>query len=222
MDIPTLKASSRGDSGKGVARKARAAGLVPATVYGGEGEPLNITVGQLDFLHLMNATQSEHAVIRLDVEGDKALSTPALIKEVQHHPVRGNVMHIDLMRIRLDQRISTVVPIEVLGRAPGVIAGGILDLMVREVEVECPATNVPDSVTLDVSKLEVGDRLYIRELVVPEGVAVIEDPERTVATVHAPRVVKEGAEEGVEGEAGAGEASAGEAGAGEDDSKDED
>ncbi|HOZ48338.1 MAG TPA: 50S ribosomal protein L25 [Candidatus Hydrogenedentes bacterium] len=204
MKIQTLKVKTRSGRGTGAARKLRQAGEVPGILYGGTGEAVGIRLNARAFERMLHAHAGEQAVVQLDVEDQPELSTPALLKVVQHHPVRGDAIHADFLRIRLDERITTIVPIRSEGRPVGVADGGILDHQLREVEVECLALDVPEEIRVDVSALNVGDSLHVSEIVPPEGVTIVTDPARVIAAVHAPRlaateeVPAEGAEEGAE------------------------
>lgn len=193
MELQTLSVKVRDGRGKGPARRVRRAGGVPGVLYGGGKDPLALELDLRELSRLLHGRGGEHAVVQLDVENDASLSGPAQIKQVQHHPVRGQVIHADFMRIRLDERITTLVPVELEGRAPGVIEGGMLELVLREVEVECPALEVPAQIVGDVSELNIGDTLRVSALVAPPNVTIITDPERTVVAVHAPRVAEEAA-----------------------------
>ena len=139
-----LKAWARGRSGKGGARQSRRDGDVPAILYGGKGEVLQLSINARTFTHLLHGTKGEHALVQLEVEGNPSLNGPAMVKEVQHHPVRGQVIHADLMRIRLDEKIKTLAPVVLVGRSRGVVDGGLLDHQLREIEIECFALDVPD------------------------------------------------------------------------------
>jgi large subunit ribosomal protein L25 len=202
MELKTLKANSRATTGSANARRLRREGFVPCVVYGGNGEPVGLQLEAREFARLLHAGRGEHAIVQLDVEDNPSLSGPAMLKEVQHHPVRGGATHADFMRISLDERIVTQVTVTLVGRAPGVVEGGVLDLIMREVEVECRALEVPESFQLDVSALGIGDSLHVSDLVVPEGITLVSEPDRMVVAVHASRL-SAAAETTEEGEAAA-------------------
>lgn len=204
MELQTLKASTRETTGKGHARRMRSSGYVPAVLYGGAAEPVSVRVETREFQRLLHAGRGEHAIIQLDVQDNPAASGPALLKEVQRHPVRGDLVHADFQRISLDERITTLVSVVLTGRAAGVAEGGVLDLMMREVEVECRALEVPEHLELDVTELGIGDSLKVSALTPPANVAIVSDPERTVVAVHASRLAV-AEEAGAEGEEGAAE-----------------
>lgn len=203
MELQNLSVNVRQTGGKGAARRTRARGGVPGVLYGGAGGSVPLLVERRAFEHLVHGRYGEHAVVQLEVAEEPALNTPALLKSVQHDPVSGIIMHADFMRIRLDERIQTVTSIQLVGQARGVVDGGVLDQQMRELEIECLALETPERILADVSDLGIGHSLTVAQLVVPEGVTVLSDPNRPVATVHPPRVLEVAAApvEGAEGEA---------------------
>ena len=210
MELQNLSVLRRADSGKGVARKTRRAGKVPGVLYGGEGEAVGLSVDGRALGLILHGEQGEHAILQLDVEGHPELNGPVMVKAVQHHPVYGQVTHADFMRIRLDEKITTLIPIVVVGRSHGVIEGGLLDHQLREIEVECLALDVPDGIEVDISELGIGDSIHVKQLLVPEGVTFVTPGDRAVVAIHAPRVAAEEEEaeaeeleEGVEAAEGA-------------------
>lgn len=211
MELQSLKASTRTAGGKGAVRKVRAKGTLPVVLYGGDQEPVSLKLDSHQFELLVHGRSGEHAVVSIEVEDKPESNSPALLKAVQRHPVRGHILHADFLRIRLDERIATIVPVRATGQPVGVIEGGVLDQQLREVEVECLALEVPDEILIDITALQVGDSIHVAQLTVPENVTIVTDPERPVVAVHAPRVVKEEEPEEVEGEGeGEGEEAEGE------------
>jgi large subunit ribosomal protein L25 len=191
MKIVPLSASRREKSGKGGSRQARIAGFVPAVVYGLGIEALNVQINERELTHLIHGALGEHAIVQLTVEGEAKLSGPAMLKEVQHDPVRGQVIHADLFRIDLSKKITTMVPTRLEGQAKGVVDGGIVEHTTREVEVACLPTAVPDFLAVTISDLGIGHSLHVSALVVPEGVDVLTNPDRVLVSCLAPRTVKE-------------------------------
>lgn len=224
MELQHLSVKRRTESGKGPARRARAQGQIPAVLYGEGGDTVSLTVDGITLGHVLHGRQGEHAIVQLEVEDAPDISGPAIVKTVQHHPVRDDVLHADFMRIRLDEKITTYAPIVVTGRSVGVLEGGLLDHQLRELEIECLALDVPEEITVDITELGIGDAIHVEELNIPAGVTPVTPPERAVVAVLAPRVVEEAAEgeeeEGVEGEEGA-EETTGEAAEKEGESKEE-
>lgn len=203
MELQTLKVATRQASGKEKVRKVRKMGSVPGVLYGGDQDAVSLSVSLRAFEMLIHhAHGGKHAIVQLEVDDNAALNTPALIKAVQYHPLRGTPLHADFLRIRLDEKITTQIAVRVVGQAPGIVDGGVLDQQMREIEVECLALQVPDEVVVDVSGLHINEAIHVSAIQVPEGVTIISEPERIVVSVHPPRVVKETAEgaEGAEGE----------------------
>jgi large subunit ribosomal protein L25 len=188
--------------GSRATRRLRRSGQVPGVLYGGEGEPVSFTV---DARELRHALAASGAVLDLELEGT---STPAVLKDAQYHPVRGETMHVDLFRVRLDVAIHATVSVELTGadEAPGVIAGGVLDQITREVNVEALPNDIPETITFDVSKMEINDTLYLSSLAAPKGVTLLDDlEETTLVTLSPPNVdveAEEEAEEAIEQETG--------------------
>ena len=188
--------------GSRATRRLRRTGQVPGVLYGGEGEPVSFTV---DARELRHALAARGAVLDLEIDGS---SQPAVLKDAQYHPVRGETMHIDLLRVRLDVAIHATVPVELTGgeEAPGVVQGGVLDQITREVNVEALPTDIPEVIQHDVSTMEINDTIYLSALAAPKGVTLLDDlEETTLATLSPPNVdveAEEEAEEAIEQETG--------------------
>ncbi|MGN6189720.1 MAG: 50S ribosomal protein L25 [Conexibacter sp.] len=191
-DTTTLTVSPRSVEGSRANRRLRRTGLVPGVVYGGEGEPLAF---QVDARTLRNALAHGGAVISLTVEGDGA--TPVVLKDQQRHPVTGDTMHVDLLRVDLRQKIGAVVVLELTGAedAPGVKAGGVLEQVTRELNIEALPNEIPDTIELDVSNAEIGDTITLDAVTAPSGVTLLDDPETVVVTVTPPRLSAEPSDE---------------------------
>lgn len=218
----TLKAAPRSDFGSRTSRRLRREGLVPGVVYSGGAESRAFQAPEREIRSVLGEGA---ALFDLEIEGGKAV--PVVVKEQQHHPVRGTLQHIDLQEVRLDEAIQAEVAIELEGAdsAPGVKGGGVLEHVTREVTVEALPTEIPDRIVADVSAMEINDTLQLSALEVPEGVTLVaDDPEEvTIATLSPPRVEEE-PEPAVEEEAELvgeeGEAPAAEGGESEGDSGD--
>jgi large subunit ribosomal protein L25 len=210
MELQTLKAATREQRGKGAAGRERKAGRVPSVLYGGGGESVSLKLDAREFDRLIGSG-GVHAIVQLEVEDQPDLSSPAMLKAVHHHPVRGEVMHADFQRIRLDERITTIVSLELIGQSKGAVEGGVVDFQLREVEVECLALEVPEKIEVDISELGIGDSVHVEQLRAPANVTIVTDPTRSIVAVHAPRVIKTAEEEAAEAEAAAAEAAVAEA-----------
>lgn len=216
----TLVVEERSGTGKSVTRKLRAAGQIPAVLYGRgkAGRCVSVDPGALEAV-LRASGSGMNTLIDLQLGGE---TTVVLVKELQREPIRGAYLHADLYEVDLQQKIEVSVPLNFVGRAPGVEMGGILDHPLREVSLECLPRAIPDSIEVDVSQLELGDSIHVRDLALPEAARMLSDPELPVASVVAPKAEEEETpatdEELAEGEtpaeAGADEADEGDKGDG--------
>ena len=199
-DRATLTAQPRTDFGSRTSRRLRRSGQVPGVVYSDGDEAVAFQAAGSDLRVIL---AEGHALFDISIEGSDPV--PVVIKEQQHHPVRGDLQHIDLQKVRLDRAIEAEVSIELAGAddAPGVKQGGVLEHTLREVTVEALPTEIPDSLSLDVSELEINESITLDKIVMPDGVAlaVAEPAEVTVATISPPRVEEE-PRAGVEEEVG--------------------
>jgi large subunit ribosomal protein L25 len=194
--------------GKGVARKLRATGRIPGVCYRRNAEPLAVSLdpSELDRV-LRKASSGINTLLDLKVAGGGDFDgRQVLIKELQRNPISGAYLHADLYAVDLKQTIHVSIPIQIKGSAIGVtLGGGILDHATRELDVECLPDAIPEEIAVDVSELETGDSIHVRDLVVPEGATILNDPDVSIVSVVAPAVAEEEApveaEEGVEGEA---------------------
>ena len=196
-----LVAEVREGKGKGVARKLRAAGRIPAVLYGRGKESRSLTLDPHALEQLLRASDAGmNTLIDLRVAGPEAKGQVVLVKELQRDPVRGVPLHADLYQVDLETSIDVSVPIHLVGRPQGVeLHDGILDHSLRELEIACLPRAIPESFEVDVSELEIGDTIHVRDLALPEGVELRSDADLSVASVVAARVVEE--EAAVEGEA---------------------
>lgn len=189
MSSVALQANSRSETGKGVARKARAAGLIPGVLYGPGEAPVALQVSTLDFMRIYHGGHGENVLVDLTVDSGK--SKKVLFRELQLDPVTEKVMHIDFYHVSLTKAIRVHVPIHLEGIPTGVkLGGGILQHVLREVELECLPTDIPESIAIDVSALEVHDAVHVSDLPATNWKLVTEATQ-TVASVIPPVIVKE-------------------------------
>jgi large subunit ribosomal protein L25 len=181
----TLPLTARNPEGSRSARRLRREGLVPGVIYGGGEEPQHFAV---DARTLRNTLAHAGQVIEVAIEGGS--SANVLIKDVQRHPVRGEAVHVDLLRVRMDQVIHATVPLEFRGadEAPGVVEGGVFNQELRELNIEALPGDIPDSVVHDVSALEMNATLTLEVLRAPQGVTLLDDVEIVIATITPPTV----------------------------------
>jgi large subunit ribosomal protein L25 len=223
----TLTVSPRDTFGTRATRRLRKQGLIPGVVYGHGGDARPFQVSERDLRTLLGEGQT---LLDLEIDGSKAV--PVVIKEQQHHPLRGEIIHLDCLEVRLDEEIQAEVAIELEGaeNAPGVREGGVLEHVGREVPVEALPTDIPEQIVVDVSEMEINDTISLETVTPPSGVKfMVDEPEEwTIATLSPPRVeeepepaVEEEAElvgEGEEGAEGAEEGAEGEGEGGDDES----
>jgi large subunit ribosomal protein L25 len=188
-----LSVTSRQPDGSRQARRLRRAGRVPGVLYGGDGGAVAFEV---DARELRQALAAAGAVVELSVDGEGA--TPVVLKDAQRDPVRGETIHVDMLRVRLDRPIHATVPLHLTGveEAPGVKEGGVLEHITRELNVEALPTEIPEEIVHDVSEMEINDTVTLEAVTVPSGVALLDNPEETVvATLTPPRLQVEEEEE---------------------------
>ncbi len=178
-----LAAQSRVTRGKGGARKVRATGMIPGVMYGLGRETSHVSVNSHDLSELLR--HGERQIIRLQMK-DSDGETLTMVKEVERDPISENIIHVDFLRIDLDKPLHTEVSIHVVGDAPGVKAGGVIEHILRDVEIEARPTDIPDFITIDVSALDVGQSLHVSDMVAPPNVKILTDPHRPVVTVITP------------------------------------
>src|SRR5690349_10137528 len=182
--IVSLTAQNRDQTGKGAARQSRFAKKVPAVVYGHGRAAQNLTVDAPALEKALTGIEPESTLIELTIDGKKA---KALIREIQRHPLRPDIIHVDFYEIKADEKITLKVPVHLVGTPDGVRnAGGVLDQVTREVEIEVLPEHIPDRVELDVSALKIGDSLHARDLSIANAV-ILTGADLTIATVVPPR-----------------------------------
>ena len=187
MQEITIAARKRESSGKGVARKLRAAGRIPAIFYGRTQQPVSIDIEAKQFENILHHLESENVIVNLAI-GDEV--NKALLRDVQHGPVRGMVLHADFYHVAMDQEINVHIPIHFQGLAAGVKNdGGIMQCTMRELEISCLPDRIPPSVDVDVNALNIGDSIHVRDIVLP-GVKIVSDPQSTVVTIIHPIIIK--------------------------------
>ncbi len=193
MSVIPLSASKRETLGKGGARKARSAGQIPGVLYGHGEDPIAVAVSAREFEVALRQHKGGNPIVNLAVGG--ASEYTALIRDVQYDPLSRAILHLDFQHISLTEQIEVKIAIKLTGLAIGVKdGGGILEAILRELEVRCLPTQIPSAIEADVSNLAVGDSLHVRDLNVP-NVTVLTDADTTVATVVPPTVMEEKAPE---------------------------
>ena len=179
---------ARDPAGSRAVRRLRRTGKVPGVVYGGGEDPVSFAVDA----RLLRQTLA-HAGAVIDLSFDGSGGTPVVLKELVRHPVTGETVHIDLLRVRLDQAIHTTVTVELTGaeESPGVKEGGVLEQLTRELNIEALPTDIPDSIQHDVSGAQINDTVTLAALTMPSGVTLLDDPDTVLLTLTPPRLQEE-------------------------------
>jgi len=179
------------EQGKGGCRRLRKSGWIPAVLYskdsrGGVAELVKLRVK--DFEKALDARHASHHLLYFSL-GER--ETRGIIKEIQRNPIKNEIWHVDFYEVKADQKISLSVPVVIKGEAKGVKEGGILEVMATELEIECLPEAIPEAIVVDVSNLEIGDAVHVRELQAPQGVVITESPDEVVVVVTPPEVAEE-------------------------------
>jgi large subunit ribosomal protein L25 len=182
MATATLNANPRAGTGKGAARTLRQSGQIPGVIYGHARQPQSLALNAREFNRLLEHVTAS-TVIDLDV-GGKVSRT--LIREIQRHPYKKEILHVDFLELVAGEKVTVEIPIVYVGTAQGVRDGGVLEQIKHELTVEADPTTLPEHIEVDVSALTIGHTLYVRDLRVPEGATVQDDPDSPVAVVAAP------------------------------------
>lgn len=194
MEHAVLKGQVRMQIGKGAAKKLRRQRLIPAVVYGGPSGPTAVAVNPLEMMKLLGTGAGENVLITLALDGNGESSRTVLLKELQRDPVRGGPLHADFLEVSMKRKIKVQVPVRLSGEAVGVkIKGGLLEQHLREVTVECLPGAIPSRIQVDISQLDLGHAIHVRELTVAGDLRVLDDPARPVVSVLVQRVAAEGA-----------------------------
>jgi large subunit ribosomal protein L25 len=197
-----LEVQARESIGSAEARRLRAQGLIPGVIYGDGKDTQAFYVGERDLRRAVTGDHGMHAILDVVVAGDGGNARHAVLKDYQLHPTKNRLLHIDLHEVRLDRPIQASVVVELLGESEGAKMGGVVSQNQREVTVEALPMSVPDRLELDISHLQIGDSCRVSDLIAPEDVTILDDPEAVLVTVFQPRVEEEPEPEEVEGEEG--------------------
>ena len=194
MSTASLSASVRAETGKGAARKIRQAGNIPAVIYGHGREPQSLTLNTRDTDKLLKTIAISSTVIELDIDGQTART---LIREVQRHPFKRTITHIDFQELVAGETVSVQIPIVYVGVPEGVrLGGGLLDQILHQLHVEVDPSSIPNHIDVDVSALKVGKSLHVSDLVLAAGIKVLDEPGTTVCIVQVPKVAVEAVVDG--------------------------
>jgi len=181
MEAPILRALRRNRSGKGVARKIRAQGMIPAVLYG-SGENIPLTLQPQELLKIL--TLGENTIFRLEIDGELGGDRQAIVRDLQRDPLKETLLHADLYRISMDVEITVSVPIVLQGMSREVSdIGGMINQLLHEIEIQCLPSLIPHELTIDVAHLGIGEVLHVRDLPVPQGIQVLAASDEVVASV---------------------------------------
>ncbi len=189
MSTASLSASVRTETGKGAARKIRQAGSIPAVIYGHGREPQSLMLNTRDTDKLLKSIAVSSTVIELSIDGKSART---LIREVQRHPFKRTITHIDFQELVVGETVSVQIPIVYVGVPEGVrLEGGLLDQIMHQLHIEVDPSAIPNHIDVDISAMKIGNTLHVSDLVLPAGVKVLDEPGNTVCIVQVPKVVVE-------------------------------
>lgn len=196
MERISLETQLREEKGKQLVKRLRLGGFIPAVVYKGGKDSLSLKVSEKDFIKVIGTKAGANVIINLKIS-DKQKDSPkthkdktVMIKEIQRNPVKGNILHIDFNEISLTQTLKVQVRVEPKGEPAGVKEGGTLERVMREVEIECLPTQIPEKLEIDVSNLKIGDSVFVKDIIAPEGIKILPGPELIVMSVKPPFVEK--------------------------------
>lgn len=199
MEAQQISVKKRSLEGSSASRRMRHAGLLPGVIYGIDSNPLAVELETHALEQVLHHHASETILVDIDLEGEGSVSV--LLKEVQHHPVSGALLHVDLQRVAANQTLQVEVSLELVGEPEGVKLGGLLDQVMHTILVECLPADLPETVNVDVSELEIGTALHVSDLKLGNKVAILSDADALVAGVSAPKVdLEDDEDEDVEAE----------------------
>jgi len=200
MEKIQLKAEVREDVGKKPSKKIRNEGFVPAIVYKEGKETVSLKINEKELLRALDTKAGTNVLIGLKIGGgdkdskdskDKSKDRTVLIKEVQHHPIKDRILHVDFQEISLTEKLTLDVPLVIKGQAEGVVKEeGVLEHVLWEIKVECLPADIPEKIEVDVTSLKIGDSILVKDIQAPTGVKILNAPEQTVVTVKMPHVEK--------------------------------
>lgn len=191
MEKIQLKAEIREEAGKKPAKKIRNEGFVPAVVYKEGEETVSLKINEKELAYVLRTKAGANVLIGLKIGGDKSKERIVLIKEVQRHPIKEQILHVDLQEISLTDKLTVDVPLVTKGDAEGVVKEeGVLEHVLWEIKVECLPVDIPGKIEVDVTSLKIGDSILVKDILMPAGVKILNAPDQTVVTVKMPHVEK--------------------------------
>jgi large subunit ribosomal protein L25 len=188
LELIDLKTNIRKTTGNGPARRLRRSGQIPAVLYGPETESILLSVNALEFEKVLKKSISGQVLLNLIIQNGETFTRSAMVRELQTHPVSRDFLHIDFFEIAMDRKIRVKVPVEIIGKSKGVEAGGILQIVRRELEMLCLPLRVPESIEVDISDLDIGDSIHIGAIAQESDIEVLEEDHFTIVTVVSPTI----------------------------------
>ncbi len=178
-----LTSFRREKTGKEIAKKLRKKGLIPAIIYGPHINPIPISVKFSELESILNKHKGETLLFNLEIINGESFKIQAILKEYQTDPITDKIIHIDFLAIHEKNLITIDVPLEFIGKPIGITKGGVLEILLHELSIECLPSNIPDKIQVDITNLDIGDVLHVKDIKVPEGIRIAEDLEKTVVTI---------------------------------------
>ncbi|MGB2696783.1 MAG: 50S ribosomal protein L25/general stress protein Ctc, partial [Candidatus Zixiibacteriota bacterium] len=186
----SLQAKTRDKKGTQAVKKLRRNGMIPAVIYGADEKAIPLEVEEKTFLKLLRSGASESVILTLKIDDDSSKGKKVLIREIQHDPVWGKILHIDFQHISMEKKITLSIPVHLVGAAAGVEEGGIIQHNIRELEIECLPGDIPERVEVNVSNLKIGDAVHVKNIHLDKA-TILTDLEGSVVSVVPPSVYKE-------------------------------
>lgn len=199
MELIDLKTNIRTSRGNGAARVLRGKGQIPAVLYGPGSEPVLLSVSTIALEQVLKKSTAGEVLVNLSIQNGDTTYRTAMIREMQTHPVSRKFLHVDFYEIALDRKLRVGVPVVTKGKSKGVELGGILQIVRREIELLCLPLDIPDSIELDITDLDIGDAIHVQDIPLKAGLELPEDTNFTVLTVASPMREEEPAAEAAEG-----------------------
>jgi large subunit ribosomal protein L25 len=188
LEFIDLKANKRSTAGKGPARSLRREGYIPAVLYGPDSEAVSLSVLKQDLVLALKDSVVGQLLLNLDIAEETQGKRSAIIKEMQIDPKSRNILHIDFMEISMNRKIKVMVPVTTAGKSSGVEMGGMLQIIRRELEVECFPNDIPESIEIDISEMDIGSSIHVEDIPLKEGFEIPHDVDFTVLTILSPKV----------------------------------
>lgn len=200
MELHDLKANVRTNAGKGSSRALRREDKIPGILYGPSSDSVSLSLNIKEMQNILKKGRSSQLLVNLIVINGETYSKPVIVKELQFDPLSKELLHVDFFEISMDRKIKVKVPVETEGKAVGVEAGGILQVVRRELEILCYPNQILNSIVLDVTNLEIGDSIHVKDISIDEGIDIVSEVNFTVLTISAVKIEEEVVEEEIEGE----------------------